>query len=86
MNNLYFLWIIALAIFVSVCGESVKTEGIFVDFTKIEPVKKQIKKGDIKYLPAYQNLIEKAELAIQEGSFSVTTKKRTPPMVINTTI
>lgn len=79
MKNVIYLFIIVLVILTQGCKNPVKIEGIFVDFTKIEKVKKQIKKGNEKYLPAYKFLIEKAETALNEGVFSVMDKKRTPP-------
>lgn len=56
-----------------------KSEGIFVDFNKLAQVKNQIQEGNEIYLPAYKMLIAKAEEALNEGTFSVTTKLRTPP-------
>ncbi len=79
MNKLSFLLIIALAVLIAGCKNEVKIEGIYVDFTKIEKVKRQIKKGNEKYIPAYNNLITNAETALNEGVFSVMDKKRTPP-------
>lgn len=79
MNKLFFLIIIALTVLITGCENAVRIEGIYVDFAKIEKVKEQIKRGDEKYLPGYRNLIEKAETALNEGSFSVIDKKRTPP-------
>ncbi|MDB4582861.1 alginate lyase family protein [Draconibacterium sp.] len=60
-----------------VVSQSVK--GIFVDFSETENVKSLIQNKDENYLPAYIALIEKAEIAITEGPFSVVDKKRTPP-------
>ena len=54
-------------------------QGIFVDFNETEKVKQQIKKKDKTFMPAYSQLIEKAELAMNEGPFSVIDKKRIPP-------
>jgi hypothetical protein len=54
MNKLIFLIIIALLILITCCENAVKIEGTYVEFTKIEKVKKQIKKGDEKYFPAYK--------------------------------
>jgi len=79
MNKLTFFGFIVFAILVSGCDKTVKTDGIYVDFNKIEQVRKQIKKGNEKYLSAHQNLIEKAEAALNEGLFSVMDKKRIPP-------
>ncbi len=72
--KLLFLFI---AIATSISAKTI--DGIFVDFSKIEKVKKQIKKGNNNYLPAYRALIEKADGALREGPFSVMDKKRTPP-------
>lgn len=79
MNKIHFFIIIAFVLIISGCENEVKIEGIFVDFTKIEKVKKQIKKGNENYIPAYKNLITNAEIALNEGVFSVMDKKRTPP-------
>jgi hypothetical protein len=79
VKQLNFLIFIALTVLTTSCEKTAKIEGIFVDFAKIEKVKKQIKKGDEKYIPAYRNLTGKAETAINEGPFSVMNKKRTPP-------
>jgi hypothetical protein len=79
MNKLNFLFIIALAVLITGCENEVKIEGIYVDFIKIEKVKKQIKKGNENYIPAYKNLITNAETALNESVFSVMDKKRTPP-------
>jgi hypothetical protein len=51
-------------------------EGIFVDFSSAEKVRKQI--NDEKYLPAYKKLLSNAEKAMNEGLFSVMQKKRIP--------
>ncbi len=79
MNKLIFLIFIVFNLFASSCKNTIKIEGIYVDFVKIEKVKKQIKKGDENYIPAYNNLIANAETALNEGILSVTDKKRTPP-------
>jgi len=79
MNKLTFFLLIALAFQFTSCEKNVEIDGIFVDFTKIETVKKQIQKGDPKYLPTFETLLKKAEVALIEGPFSVTDKKRTPP-------
>lgn len=79
MNKLFLFITIALAVIITSCENEVKIEGIYVDFTKIEKVKKLIKKGDEKYIPAYSNLIANAETALNEGVFSVMDKKRIPP-------
>jgi len=79
MNKLSFFIIIAVAVLIAGCENEVKIEGIYVDFTKIEKVKKQIKKGNENYILAYKNLITNAETALNEGVFSVMDKKRTPP-------
>jgi iduronate 2-sulfatase len=55
------------------------TDGIFVDFTKIEKVKQLIIQKDKRYFPAFNALIEKADQALTEGPYSVMYKKRTPP-------
>jgi len=54
-------------------------KGIFVDFTETEKVKKRILRKDQFFLPAYTELINKAELAMTQGPFSVVDKKRIPP-------
>lgn len=79
MNKLIFLIIIALTVLITGCENAVKIEGIYVDFTKIEKAKRQMKKGNEKYSQTYNNLIENAETALNEGVFSVMDKKRTPP-------
>jgi len=71
--------LILAAMLINVAGSSKNIDGIFVDFSKIKKVKKQIKKGNETYLPAYHALIEKADEALTEGPFSVMDKKRTPP-------
>jgi hypothetical protein len=53
--------------------------GVLVDYNKTSEVKKRIQQKDKNYLPAYHALIEKAEIAMDEGPFSVMYKKRTPP-------
>lgn len=55
------------------------SKGIFIDFPLTKKVKELIQQKDKNYLPAYKALIEKAELALNEGPFSVMDKKRTPP-------
>lgn len=71
--------LILFTLLISGCRIQNETDGIFVDFKKIETVKKHIQQNDKNYLPAYQELIEKAELALTEGTFSVMDKLRTPP-------
>ena len=46
-------------------------KGIFVNFSLIEKVKEQIQKKNQFFLPSYTELINKAEIAENEGSFSV---------------
>ncbi|HBE42366.1 MAG TPA: hypothetical protein DDW27_14405 [Bacteroidales bacterium] len=53
--------------------------GIFVDFNSTEKVKDQLLKKDELFLSAYNELIRKAEIALNEGPFSVMDKKRIPP-------
>jgi len=53
--------------------------GVLVDYNKTSEVKKRIQQKDKNYLPAYRALIEKAEVAMNEGPFSVMYKNRTPP-------
>lgn len=77
MKQKFFVIFIALT-FIN-CSNQKKTDGIFVDFNKIETVKKRLQQKDKNYLPAYEALIEKAELALTEGPFSVMDKLRTPP-------
>jgi hypothetical protein len=60
-------------------GFSQTNNGILIDYNKTNEVKKRIQQKDINYLPAYNALIEKAEVAMNEGPFSVVDKKRTPP-------
>ncbi len=60
-------------------GFSQSKNGILVDYSKTKEVKKRIQHKDENYLPAYNALIEKAEVAMNEGPFSVMYKKRTPP-------
>ena len=60
-------------------GFSQTNIGILVDYNKTNEVKKRIQQKDKNYLPAYNALIEKAEVAMNEGPFSVMYKKRTPP-------
>jgi hypothetical protein len=79
MNKLTFFIIVITALLGTGCTKAVKIDGIYVDFYKIEKVKKQVQKGDQKYLPAYTRLLEKAEMALAEKSPSVTDKKRVPP-------
>lgn len=79
MRKLTFLFIIASILFNSGCTKTIKIDGIFVDFKRIEKVKKLIQKEDSTYFPAFVNLIEKAYLALNEGPYSVVHKKRTPP-------
>ncbi|MGV8091407.1 MAG: alginate lyase family protein [Mangrovibacterium sp.] len=63
----------------SAISQSVSTKGIFVDFDETGKVKKQIQQKDKRFLPAYAELINKAETALNEGPFSVTDKKKVPP-------
>jgi len=59
-------------------GFSQTKNGILVDYSKTKEVKKRIQQKDKNYLPAYNALVEKAEVAMNEGPFSVMYKKRTP--------
>ena len=56
-----------------------KSQGIFIDFSETQQVKKQLQQKNSEFLPAYHALIEKADLALKEGTFSVMDKKRIPP-------
>lgn len=71
--------LILLALLISGCSDQNEMDGIFVDFKKVEIVKKHIQQKDKNYLPAFEVLIEKADLALSEGPFSVMDKLRTPP-------
>ena len=71
--------LLILFILSSVVTEAQNNGGIFVDFNKTAQVKKLIQEGDTNYLPAYNSLIEEASNALDDGTFSVTTKLRTPP-------
>lgn len=53
--------------------------GIFIDFNSVEKVRKQLREKDEKFLSAYTELIRKADIALNEGPFSVMDKKRIPP-------
>ncbi len=52
-------------------------KGIFIDFSRTEKVKARI--GENQYRPAYSALIERADVALTEGPFSVIQKKQVPP-------
>ena len=58
-------------------------KGIFVDFTETEKVKKRIRRENKDFLPAYTELIKKAEQALTEGPFSVIDKKGYHPAEIS---
>ena len=75
LKPLFFLFLLSITFL----SNSQNTNGIFVDFEQTKKVKRLIQQNDKKYLPAYKALIEKAELAMKEGPFSVVNKKRTPP-------
>jgi hypothetical protein len=60
-------------------GYSQTNSGVLVDYNKTSEVKKRIQQKDKNYLPAYHALIEKAEVAMNEGPYSVMYKNRTPP-------
>ena len=79
MKSYPTIFILFGILLLSSCQNKISIEGIFVDFDKLEEVKKQIKNGDERYTPAYDVLIQKAENALNEGPFSVMDKKRTPP-------
>ena len=70
---------IFISLLISGCSGQKEIDGIFVDLNKIDKVKKLIQNRDKNFVPAYNNLIEKAETALTEGPFSVMDKKRTPP-------
>lgn len=71
--------VFVIAFLATISASSQNINGIFVDFGKINKVKKLIQKGDKNYLPAYIALIKNADKALNEGPFSVMNKKRTPP-------
>ncbi len=52
-------------------------KGIFIDFSLTEKVKARI--GENQFRPAYSALIERADVALTEGPFSVIQKKQVPP-------
>jgi len=52
-------------------------KGVFIDFTQTEKVKARI--SEKQFRPAYSTLIERAEIALTEGPFSVMQKKQVPP-------
>jgi hypothetical protein len=84
MNKLTFLLLFAVAFHLTSCEKNVEIDGIFYDFNKIEIVKNQIKKGDPKYLPAYETLLNNAEIALTEGRLALPTKNAHRRMAINT--
>jgi len=53
--------------------------GIFVDFDDIEKVRKQIRQKNEYFLAAYNALVDKAEIALNENPYSVIDKKKVPP-------
>lgn len=63
----------------SVMSRSKNIKGVFVDFTSTGKVKNQIRQRDINFLQSYNALINRAEIALTEGPFSVINKKRIPP-------
>ncbi|MBT3383180.1 MAG: sulfatase-like hydrolase/transferase [Prolixibacteraceae bacterium] len=73
------LFFIISFLIVSTYSFSKENKGIFVDFNQTKKVKIHIQKQDKNFMPAYNSLIEKAKLAMEEGPFSVMDKKRTPP-------
>lgn len=77
------LWILVLTPVVTVliagCANEHAPRGIYVDFEQTRQVKKLIGMNDSRYFPAYKILLEKADLALGEGPFSVVNKKRVPP-------
>lgn len=77
MKNL--LNILILLFFATGITDAQNSSGIFVDFSKLDKVKTSIQQEDKTYLSAYKNLIVKADEALNDGTFSVTTKLRTPP-------
>jgi len=77
MKNL--LNILILLFFATGSTDAQNSGGIFVDFSKLTQVKKQIEQGNKTYLAAYNTLMERADEALSEGTFSVTSKLRTPP-------
>jgi len=80
MKNLFLLPILlGVSVFFTACTKENMPATIFVDFTRIKLVKKQILSNDERYEPAYKLLLQHAETAINEDPFSVMDKKRTPP-------
>jgi len=77
MQKIIKLSISLLIIFSSFFSKA--SDGIFIDFSETKRVKKQIQQKNPAFIPAYMALIERAELAMSEGPFSVMDKKRSAP-------
>jgi len=75
LKYLVFLLLISVSPFLN----AKNLNGVFVDFSELEKVKVEIGNNNPNYLPAYKSLLEKADLALTEGPFSVMDKKRIPP-------
>lgn len=54
-------------------------ETILMDLAYLANTKTQLEKGDPKLMPAFEQLIEEADVALQEGPYSVTNKEKLPP-------
>ena len=61
------------------CRNNKQINGIYVDFDEIRKVKKLIENNDKRFAGNYQQIIDNANMALNEGPFSVINKKRTPP-------
>ena len=75
-NLLIFIF---LPFFIVSCAKEPEIKGIFVDFQKVDRVKKEVRKKNPAWLPAYNRLLEAAAMALSEEPASVMDKKRIPP-------
>lgn len=74
--TLLCLLLSSLTIFAQEQGERSLIE---LNRTVISRVKQSIQRGDAEYMPAFQKLIAEADKMLNEGPYTVTTKKQVPP-------
>ncbi|MBU1101872.1 MAG: alginate lyase family protein [Bacteroidetes bacterium] len=84
MINYKKMSLFLIVIFISSCCyqstfKSYYPSTIFWDSDSLLVIKEKIHENDVRYVSAYDNIIQKANSALEVGPFSVTTKENMPP-------
>lgn len=80
MKYIIHILIVSLILILAACGHQPETKRFAIwDYTYMHQVKKSLKKGGGTYRPAYETLMQKAAVALEQGPYSVTYKNIVPP-------